>query len=277
MRVFDMVKLLAPEFDPVRSKIHLACSNGLEDPVDVFLAGNFPEWQGFQTQRNFERPLVFSLIRLEERDRWLFGGLHNVVGPCVPIPNPRRQGQILYSYPTSEVTSTSALTGRLVAQFERPGRQSYLLAEKWMDQITLAEIYPKRLSIGTFPGFRSVELSFGELQIIAGQNLESWRSALSSVAGVYLISDTSSGKLYVGSASGTGGIWQRWSGYAATSHGGNVELRALLAEDGLERAKSFRFSILEIADIHTGDDDVLARESHWKRVLLSRQHGHNGN
>ena len=62
-----------------------------------------------------------------------------------------------------------------------------------------------------------------------------------------------------------------------TSHGGNTELRTLLAEGSFDRAKSFRFSILEIADIHTGDEDVLARESHWKRVLLRRDHGLNRN
>jgi hypothetical protein len=37
------------------------------------------------------------------------------------------------------------------------------------------------------------------------------RGALSSVAGVYLISDTLDGRLYVGSASGQGSFWQRWS------------------------------------------------------------------
>lgn len=90
-------------------------------------------------------------------------------------------------------------------------------------------------------------------------------------------SDTETGHLYVGSASGAGGLWQRWSDYAATGHGGNVELKAIINGLSLDRAKPFRFSILEIADIHTGDADVLAREAHWKLVLLSRSHGLNGN
>lgn len=97
------------------------------------------------------------------------------------------------------------------------------------------------------------------------------------MGGVYLISDTESGALYVGSASGAGGIWQRWTDYAATGHGGNVELKVIVNGSGFDRARRFRFSILEIADIHTGDADVLEREAHWKRVLLSRSHGLNGN
>lgn len=277
MRIFDMIGLLTPDLEPQQTKIHLAGWNGINDPLDEFVAGRFEEWQRWQTQKNFERPFVLSLIRLAERDRWLFAGLHRVQGPCVLGPDPLDGSKQCWRYPTEEDPGPSELTGRLVAHFARPGRQSYLVAEKWIDQITLAEVYPRRLSIGEFPGFRAVDLSFDELQLVAGQGLESWRSALSNVAGVYLISDGSSGRLYVGSASGAGGIWQRWCDYATTGHGGNVELRALAAADGVARAHGFRFSVLEIADIHTGEAEVLAREAHWKRVLLSRRHGLNGN
>lgn len=277
MHVFDMVRLLVPELEPNKTKIHLAGWNGIQDPLDEFLAGRFEEWQRWQTQRNFERPFVLSLIKLAARDRWLFAGLHKVLGPCVLGADPLDGSKQCWRYPTEDVPAASGLTGRLVAQFTRPGRQSYLVAENWLDQITLAEVYPRRLSIGEFPGFRSVDLTFDELRLVVGQGLESWRSALSNVAGVYLISDGGSGRLYVGSASGAGGIWQRWSDYAASGHGGNIELRTLVNGSSLDRARSFRFSVLEIADVHTGEPDVLTREAHWKRVLCSREHGLNGN
>lgn len=277
MRVFDMLRLLAPELEPTATKIHLAGWNGYDDPLDVFLAGRFAEWQSFQSQRNFERPFVLSLIKTRERDRWLFAGVHKVEGPCYRVTDPTLPEQECWRYPMFELAAVSNLTGRLVASFTRVGRQSYLVAENWVDQIMLAEVYRQRLSIGEFPGFRSVDLTFDELQLIVGHGLESWRSTLSNVAGVYLISDGVTGQLYVGSASGAGGIWQRWSDYSATGHGGNVELRAVVNGSGLQRASAFRFSILEIADIHTGESEVLARETHWKRVLLSRSHGLNGN
>jgi hypothetical protein len=76
---------------------------------------------------------------------------------------------------------------------------------------------------------------------------------------------------------GASGIRHRWTRYASTGHGGNIELKAIVNGQGLDRAKPFRFSVLEIADIHTGEADVIARECHWKRVLLSREHGLNGN
>ena len=68
--------------------------------------------------------------------------------------------------------------------------------------------------------------------------------------------------------------WGRWSHYSATGHGGNLELKGLVRERG---AGTLRFSILELADLAAKPDDVLQRESHWKRVLLTRDHGLNCN
>ena len=279
MRVFDILKLLLPELEAANTKIHLAGWNDIEDPLDVFLAGRFADWQSFQSRRNFERLFVLSLIEMRQTDRWLFGGIHRVEGQSIRVtdPHPPNDKQEYWRYPMSEDPNTSELTGRLVAAHARGARNSYRDAETLIDQITLAEVYPRSLTIGDFPGFRSVDISFDELRIVVGLGLNTWRSTLSNVAGVYLISDNTSGRLYVGSASGAGGIWQRWSEYAANGHGDNVELRALIDGDGLRRAQLFRFSILEIAAIHTGETEVRARETHWKRVLLSRGNGLNRN
>lgn len=260
-----------PCINPADAKVHLATWNGEDNPIDVYLAGNFDEWQRWQTRKNFERKFVISLISLPGPDRWLFAGVHHSSGAKW------LEDRKLYYYELTEDQNCKEMNGRLVASFSRPGRQSYLNAENWAEQISLSEIFAEQLSIGEFPGFKVVNLTKDELDLIVRQSLESWRIALSNVAGVYLISDTTSGKLYVGSASGEGGIWQRWSCYAADGHGGNIELRRLLAEAGLERAKKFRYSILEIADVHASREDVLIRESHWKDVLMSRTSGLNAN
>jgi hypothetical protein len=105
-----------------------------------------------------------------------------------------------------------------------------------------------------------------------------WRAALSSVKGVYLISDTATGKRYVGSAYNDQGIWSRWSGYVVTGHGGNVELRTLVSDPTLEYCRrSFRFALLEYRPSSASDEVILAREDYWKRILLSREHGLNRN
>lgn len=271
MQLFSLLSLLDTDVTPGRTKIHLATDNGEEDPLDVYLAGRFAEWQRSQNQRNFEREFVLSLIKTREPNKWLFAGVH-----LSAEPDPKPKGGA-YWYPLVELASCAELNGRLIAHFERPGRQPYLNGDSWAEKLRMSEIKPIKLSIREFPGFRNVDLTHDELKLVTRQSIASWQSALSSVAGIYLISALESGKLYVGQACGEGGIWQRWVAYADSGHGGNVELKQLLQSTGPGRASSFRFSILEIADIHESDHDINARETHWKRVLLSREHGLNSN
>lgn len=271
MRIFDLIYLMNPAVKPDQTKIHLATWNGKDNPIDVYRAGEFNEWQRFQSRKNFERTFVLSLISLLGCNRWLFAGVH-----ISKTPKWREERKCWY-YELEEDLKCSEMNGRMVATFSRSGRQSYLNAESWSNQMILNEVFTERVSISEFPGFKAVNLTKAELNLIFGQSLESWRAALSNVAGVYLISDTATGKLYVGSASGEGEIWQRWESYASDGHGGNVELRKLLKEVGDERAKHFRYSILEIADTHASKEDILCRESHWKKTLLSREYGLNAN
>ena len=97
-----------------------------------------------------------------------------------------------------------------------------------------------------------------------------WIKALSSVNGIYLIQDTLSGKLYVGSAYGEQGIYGRWSTYAQNGHGGNLELQSL-------DSSNFVFSILEIVPATTTVDGVIEYENRWKEKLGTRQFGLNKN
>jgi hypothetical protein len=79
------------------------------------------------------------------------------------------------------------------------------------------------------------------------------------------------------STTGTGGLWDRWVTYANNGHGGNTRIRELHKKRGDVFAMSFRFSILEIADKHTGTDEMMLKEIHWKQRLLTRDSGLNGN
>jgi hypothetical protein len=96
--------------------------------------------------------------------------------------------------------------------------------------------------------------------------------------GVYLLTDTSTGYHYVGSAYGDAGIWSRWANYLGTGHGGNTEIDALINEKGYNYALSnFKLALLEPMVSSAEIDLVRERESYWKRVLLSRSFGLNGN
>ena len=66
-----------------------------------------------------------------------------------------------------------------------------------------------------FPGFDRLILNYAQLQAVMREHrYASWRTALSSVIGIYLITDTLDGRQYVGKADGAESIRQRWSQYA---------------------------------------------------------------
>lgn len=123
-------------------------------------------------------------------------------------------------------------------------------------------------SIGDFASYSDVKLNFYDLKKLmddANSNV-TWRNALSSVNGVYLIRDTTSGKLYVGSAYGEQGIYGRWRSYASSGHGGDVMLRDL-------DHSHFEFSILEIAPLTLSAQEIIDIENKWKDRLGSRLFG----
>jgi hypothetical protein len=128
-----------------------------------------------------------------------------------------------------------------------------------------------------FPGFDSLLVSYNELQaVISDDRYGQWRTALSSVQGIYLIADTSTGKLYVGKADGAERFLGRWSEYARNGHGGNVALRELAAADARHR-HHFQFSILQVFSPSAPAAQVDAAEAHFKRALFTRQFGMNLN
>lgn len=272
VRVFDLLRLTAPELQPEETKVHLACSSfsRKERPLDAYIGGTFQRFQSWQHRTSyFNRKYVVSMVQLDEPHQWLFAGAYSVLG--------YEPDGIGYRFRLREISACKELDGRLVACFEKVGRNCYRVAERCVDAITVSEIRPSKLGIPDFPGFKGLHVTKVQLDAVIKENHGGWRAALSSVAGVYLIADSETGKFYVGSATGKGGIWQRWCQYSASGHGGNRELKALLGANSLNRAAALRFSVLEIADTHASVEEIRAREAHWKHVLLTRIHGLNAN
>ena len=122
-----------------------------------------------------------------------------------------------------------------------------------------------------FPGFDRLVLAYEQLQAVMREHrYASWRTALASVVGIYLITDTRDGRHYVGKADGAESIRQRWTAYSTNGHGGNVELRNL-------DPSSFRFSLLRVFDPATPAREIDIAESHFKIALDTRRHGLNRN
>lgn len=122
-----------------------------------------------------------------------------------------------------------------------------------------------------FPGYNKVTLSFSQMRdVFINKQYPEWKKMLSSVNCVYVIDDSKSESLYIGSTYNRDGIWGRWSQYAATGHGGNVELKKLIDKDPKYAEKHFKWSILEILPIDVTQDEAVKRhEQRFKEMLPS--------
>lgn len=123
-----------------------------------------------------------------------------------------------------------------------------------------------------FPGYQEVLLSFDGLKKIFADPRahRDWQAALKANAGIYRIVDLSDGKIYIGSAYGSGGIWARWQNYAKTGHGGNKLLKG-------RDPSNFQWSIVRTVSTTLSPRDVIRIESLEKEKHGSRAIGLNGN
>lgn len=266
---------VCPISNPNQFKLHLACWNQHDQPLDVFVRDR-KEWDGWNSWRgkrdDFSRDAIFSLIDIyPQKDRWLFGGAYRVLSRK-PVDNAN-------SYRIEHISEYEPFVGRLKLIYKRPGRAKAVNFEKHYSSITVAEILPEPYTGESFKGYDQIDLGFSMLENLVIRQRSDWKAALENVKGVYLITDISNEKRYVGSAYGVSGIWSRWGCYVSTGHGYNDELTAIIKRNGVDYArKYFRFSVLEYYPIKTDDQIIIGREQYWKQILLSRgQYGYNKN
>ena len=258
-----LLNQILPIAEPSKHKLHFARWNGSEQPLEAW-ARDRRSWQGWQEYRpgrdDFNRELIFSLMRFyHEPDTWLFGGVFRV----------------LARYPDRyEVELTDigdAFIGRLKLKYPYADRSTRVAFEKHYAGFEVQEILREPYSGRQFPGYDDIDLSFEELETLVRNARPDWKAALESVKGVYIITDASSGRRYIGSAYGDQGVWSRWCSYVATGHGGNVELRNLVSDPTLGYCRAnFRFALLEHRAFRVSDELILGREAFWKRILLTR-------
>jgi hypothetical protein len=117
-----------------------------------------------------------------------------------------------------------------------------------------------------FPGYRHIVVPLTQIANAPA----SWRVALSSVSGIYLLTCPKTKEQYVGKASGTEGFWGRWQEYIANGHGGNIALKSRERSD-------YQVSILEVCGSSTTQSEIDALEALWKKKLQSREMGLNKN
>ena len=231
----------------------------------------------YQSRRNFSgAKRVFVLLPLEAEEHYVFVGAYDVLSnarPAVQAPD----GKTVYIVDNRfNAGLLPGCHGRLVVHWRRPTRARYLKATTAGEDLALVALRERVFGAAdiAFPGFQAFHMTFADLVAQARAPLVAWKSALSKVAGVYAITDAVVGVTYVGSAYGTEGIWGRWMGYAATEHNHNKLLRKHVEDHG---AKHLVFSVLLTMDLMSTKDEVIDKESFFKRALGTRVFGLNDN
>ncbi|WP_346676055.1 GIY-YIG nuclease family protein [Enorma phocaeensis] len=242
-----------------------------EDERRAGAPGATSYWGWYGKQRNFhEGQWVFSFVRLYHGNEWLFVSAAKVLS--VP-KDEQAEVEILTQY--------APLFGRMIIDLEKGqtfGRYCFNLG-KYLEAATVREILPVLYSGETFQGYDRVSLPYAKLdRIFKREILPTYHDALESVTGVYCLTDRKTGKLYIGSATGTGGVAQRWGSYLGSKHGGNKKLQELHDREGGEYfERYFTFTLLEYYGLSYDSEKILQREQWWKDCLDTRAHGYNDN
>lgn len=208
---------------------------------------------------------------------FVFGGLYRVEKKIPEVFND-------VGYNLTLMNDYQEYIKRLIIKIEKPiGRDVYNRRYHTIQTQLNPEVYEiaPNIKLGHFPGYQNVRMSHKEMQQVLLREDPSWKSALSYVKGIYVITDKSNGKLYIGSASGnTDGIWQRWAGYAHLENltGGNKEFNNIVLKNGRAHIQEyFQYSIIEIFDTRTKSEIIIERENYWKSVFDTKKHGMNHN
>ena len=244
--------------------------NGNWNPVEFFKNADFETllngqyWNYNKNKSYKEGQINIGFIRLNEKDSWLLFHIGRITKDL------NKFNGVGYEYET--LSEYEKYFGRLIIKFKNKSQTMIRLATSVINECEIHQILPDTFDNDIFPGYDKVDVSWNELSRVVTK--ESWRTALENQKGVYLISDKSNGKMYVGSAYGEYMILGRWKSYIKTGHGGNKELKNL---DFDYIKNNFKYSILDIFKSTTDVKIIISRENWWKEVLQTRIFGYNKN
>jgi hypothetical protein len=228
---------------------------------------DFEFYQSIQKKPVFARAKILASFVVTPFDDTLFVGLYSIkgvsrakAGLVDPISGKNVEG--LFAYELLHLKELSDYRERLVIEWGEGYRSWVQWAKKNRNVVEIRRVS----SDPPFPGFLKFRVRLSEL----GSVPISWRAALSSIAGVYLLVHPGNGRQYVGIAEGQGGFWARWEQYVESGHGGNKKMIEIPAAD-------YQVSILEVSSMPVDSNTLAEMESRLKQKLLSKEFGLNAN
>ncbi len=151
MKLADLIKNIEI-FLNGNTKIHFATgSKDRREPLKFFYRGAFKQWQERQTKRNFNQEYIFSLIEID-KDKWLFAGIYRSI-ECEKIGN-------YYYYKTELLDDNSTnLIGRLIIEFKKNFRSSYVHLYKFIDDLHVLEVRDEKYTDNTYPDSKNIDIN----------------------------------------------------------------------------------------------------------------------
>ncbi|MGE6396398.1 GIY-YIG nuclease family protein [Chryseobacterium scophthalmum] len=248
-------------------KIRFNKSNNADfDPIKLFkydkqalLNGHFHNYNKRKSYREGDISIGFARI---SKDKWLLFDISKITKD-LNIYN-----GVGYEYET--IDCYEKYFGRLIIEFQNKSQNLIRNSNSVINDCIVHQILEDTFDNDIFPGYDNVNISWKDLDRLIRKS--NWKTALENQKGVYLITDNSNGKMYIGAAYGTNMILGRWQSYIYNGHGNNKELIQLQFE---HIKNNFNYSILDIYKSTVDDNIILKRESWWKRTLLSVRFGYN--
>lgn len=277
----NVLNLTKEEIENSKIEFNMQAGSGGQPFLDRWLKHNEDEkmsgtctdcsyWGWYGKQRNFyPGQWVFSFARMTD-DEWLLISAAEIVD--VPADE-RATVNVLERF--------VPLFGRLIIKCKKGNTFSRYVfnLSKYLEQASVKEILSCLYSGENFEGYDRVHLPYHRLaDIFNGRILPTYYEALKKITGVYCLTDTHTGKLYIGSATGEEGVAQRWGNYLDSKHGGNKKLIALYEQKGSEYfEKYFTYTLLEYFGLSYDPIKILEREQYWKKCLDTIRNGYNDN
>ncbi len=268
------------EIQNSRIELNMTSGRGGEMIIDKWLSSSEHEkengtslcsyWGWFGSKKNFNiGQTVFSFVKISY-DEWLFISAAEILD----IPkNDRAKIKIVDKY--------RPLFGKLVVKYKKGNTfaRYVFLMSKILPNCKVKEILPSIYNGEQFEGYDKVHLPYKKIvDVFSGKIMPTYYEALKKITGIYCLTDTKNGKLYIGSATGGEGVAQRWINYLNSGHGGNKKLIDLFDEKGKEYFQEyFTFTLIEYFGLSYDPERIKEREQYWKRCFDTISNGYNDN
>ena len=234
------------------------------NPYDWYINDrkSFIAYQSEQSEERFKNADYIVSFIGEDGTTARMVGVYRVLG--LDKERMERVNNGHFFYQMEEVDGFDELNERVIIDWGK----SAINWHQWLDKNDKEIIAIERKGIDwVCPDYDQIKLSFEQLQRIFRDEISVWKNKLSASNCIYVISDSKSGNLYVGSTYNREGIWGRWKDYAATGHGDDVELVKLLEADPEYAKKYFTWAILQVLPLGIQDEKAISIETLWKNKL----------